>query len=198
MPFLSTRSPSPKRVSWSVTLAVLGGTACALLAACNPSLNWREVRTKEGSLLALFPCKTEASSRKVSLGGQEVEMMLNSCTAVDALFVVGHATVPESSALVASNHWQRAALANISAPVLNQANQTNQASQAIKESPLPVAGVAGTPVLLTAQGKRADGSAVQFSGLWFTRGSQVFHAAIYADKINAEMSEPFFNGLKLR
>jgi hypothetical protein len=177
---------------------VLGAAACALLTACNPSLNWREVRSKEGSLLALLPCKAEPSSRKVSLGGQEVEMALNSCTAADALFVVGQATVPEAGALVALNHWQRAALANISAPLSNQADKANQASQAVKESPLPVAGVAGTPVLLSTQGKRADGSALQFSGLWFTRGGQVFHAAIYAGKINAEMSEPFFNGLKLR
>ena len=189
MSFSPISSTSPAHLSRCVGRWLFGGAVCALVAACNPSLNWREVRAKEAPLLALLPCKAEASSRKVSLGGQEVDMALNSCTAADALFVVGQASVPPANAQVALKHWQRAALANISVVL---------AGQAIKESPLPVTGVAGTPVLLTTAGKRANGSAVQFTGLWFTRGGQVFHAAIYADRISAEMSEPFFSGLKLQ
>jgi hypothetical protein len=34
--------------------------------------------------------------------------------------------------------------------------------------------------------------------LWFTRGAQVFHAAIYAERMSPEMSEPFFGGLALQ
>jgi hypothetical protein len=189
MHFSSIGSTAPAHLIRAVWQLLLGGVACALLAACNPSLNWREVRAKEGPLLALLPCKAEASSRKVSLGGHEVQMALNSCTAADALFVVGQATVPEASALVALKHWQHAALASIS--VL-------PTSQALKASPLQVAGLADTPFLLTTEGHRANGTGVQFSGLWFLRGGQVFHAAIYADRISAEMSEPFFSGLKLQ
>lgn len=207
MDLLLAGSTSPASLGGFVKRALpcLGVSAltCALLAACNPALNWREVRAKDGSLIALFPCKAQASSRNVSLGGQVVEMTLNSCTADGALFVVGQATVSEAGAPVALTHWQRAALANISEPLANPANPVNKANPTTKESPmngspLKVAGVAGTPVLLSTQGKRADGSEVQFSGLWFSRGDQVFHAAIYADRIDAQMSEPFFNGLKLQ
>ncbi len=170
------------------SLCTLAWVGTVLLTACNPSLNWREVQQKDHSLVALMPCKPVASGRKVNLGGQDVEMNLNSCTAADATFVVGTATVQTADATMALDHWKQAVLANIAAP---------RGNPAAKTVPIHVPGLSAPQMMLTTSGRRPDGSAVQVSGLWFSRESKLFHAAIYADTVTAEMSEPFFNGLKL-
>lgn len=167
------------------TLAWVG---TVLLTACNPSLNWREVQQKDASLLALMPCKPVSASRNVNLGGQDVEMSLNSCDAGDATFVVGTVTLPTADTAVALDHWKQAVLANIAAPRQNPAD---------KVVSINVPGLPAPQSLLTTHGKRSDGSAIQVSGLWFSRESKLFHAAIYADTVSPDMSEPFFNGLKL-
>ncbi len=175
------RSPLATSCTWA-----WAGTV--LLAACNPSLNWREVQQKDHALLALMPCKAVASSRQVNLGGHTVDMNLNSCTAADATFVVGTATVQPADAAVALDHWKQAVLANIFA-----SGQTPVASA----GPISVSGMPALQTLLTSHGKRPDGSAVQISALWFAQGGKLFHAAIYANTVSPDMSEPFFNGLKL-
>jgi hypothetical protein len=49
---------------------------------------------------------------------------------------------------------------------------------------------------VTAAGQRADGSKVQSEAAYFARGSQVVQAVIYADRLAAETTDPFFAGLK--
>ena len=174
-----------------IPLAVVGAL---FLAACNPSLNWREVRQKDGPMLALMPCKPEASSRTVNLGGQEVLMNLNNCNAAGATFLVGTANVQTTDTALARQHWQQAVLANISVPTVNAGAKTRD---------IAIAGVPAVQHVVSVTGKRAGGEAVQFAGLWFAQGTQVFHAAIYAERLGtdalpADMVEPFFNGLKLQ
>lgn len=170
-------------------LFALAGLGVFLLTACNPSLNWREVRQKNSPLLALMPCKPEASSRAVNLGGQDVLMNLNSCDAAGATFVVGTAEMQTTEATVALKHWQQAVLANISVPLANGGAKT---------AGIKISGVPAAQHLLSVNGKRPGGETVQFAGLWFAHGAQVFHAAVYADQLGNDMSEPFFNGLKLQ
>jgi hypothetical protein len=172
-------------------LLALAGLGVILLAACNPSLNWREVRQKDSPLLALMPCKPDASSRNISLGGREVVMHLNSCDAAGASFVVGSADIASSDASVALKHWRQAVLANLSAPLA-------AGNDAAKTAPIQITGVSALQQLVSVNGKRPDGQAVQFAGLWFAHGTQVFHAAIYAAQLGPDMREPFFNGLKLQ
>lgn len=170
-------------------LAALAAAAALWLAACNPSLNWREVRHNDSPLLALMPCKPEPSSRTVRLGGHEVAMNLNSCTTAEATFIVGQATIAAGNERAALDHWKRATLGNISVAL---------EPQSVKESPLKIAGLPEPQVLLNAIGKRGGGPAVQFNGLWFSRPGQLFHAAIYASTVTHDMSEPFFGGLRLQ
>jgi hypothetical protein len=172
----------------TLCLALLAAPAALWLAACNPSLNWREVRQNDSPLVALMPCKPEPSSRTVRLGGHEVAMKLNSCTTDDATFIVGQATVATGNESAALDHWKRAALGNIS---------VTQGPQSVKESALKISGMPDPQVLLNAIGNRGGGPAVQFNGLWFARHGQLFHAAIYASTITQDMSEPFFGGLRL-
>jgi hypothetical protein len=51
---------------------------------------------------------------------------------------------------------------------------------------------------LQAQGTQTDGRAVTAQGIWFVRGPQVFHAVMYASKINADAADSFFTGLRFQ
>ncbi len=186
------RLPARPLFAFNVVLLAAG-----CLAGCNPSLNWREVRIKESPLVALLPCKPEFSSRQVNLGGQTVDIHLSSCSADDASFGIAMTRLAAGSTgeqlATAQNHWRLAALANIG---LSPSN--NQTPPALREAPLRLAGLAAPQTLVSATGKRPGGAAVQFNGVWFQKGTHVFHAVIYADKINNDMAEPFFSGLQIQ
>jgi len=159
-----------------------------LLAACSPSLNWREVRPAGGELKALLPCKPDHGNRRLSLAGQELEISMVGCEAGGALFAVAVAELgSESRAMAVQVQWQANLLGNM------QATSSTNRPFAIKG-----AGTALEPVQLSASGVRPDGSAVMAQGVWFVRGSRLYHAVIYADKLRAEMSEPFFSGLEFQ
>ena len=64
-------------------------------------------------------------------------------------------------------------------------------------APLKLSGAAvPAPVLVKAQGKRADGSAVSGQAAYFAQGSQVFQVVVYAAKLPPEPAETFFSSLK--
>ena len=56
-------------------------------------------------------------------------------------------------------------------------------------------------VRLSASGARADGRPVDAQAVWFARSSAdglwLFHAVVYADKVNRDAADTFFGGLKL-
>lgn len=55
--------------------------AAAALAACAPTLDWRDVRDPQGRWTAQLPCKPVTVTRDVVLGSQTVAMTLLACEA---------------------------------------------------------------------------------------------------------------------
>lgn len=159
-----------------------------LLAACSPSLNWREVPVAGGELKALLPCKPDKASRKQSLAAQELDITMLGCEAGGALYAVSMAELgAPDRALAVQVQWQANLLGNM------QATSSASSSFAIKGAAPQL-----DPVRLTAAGAGPDGRPVQAQGVWFARGAHLYHAVIYAERISAEMSEPFFGGLELQ
>lgn len=72
----------------------------ALLTACTPALDWREVRNEEGGYRALFPAKPVVASREFVLAGQTVTLKLQAATSGSSYFAVGE--IPLSEAQQAS------------------------------------------------------------------------------------------------
>lgn len=172
------------RIFLSSSLAAAG----LLLAACNPTFNWREVRPDHTALSLLLPCKPDKATRSVPLGGQATDLAMLGCETDGATFAVAVATLPDVSQVpVALAGWRMATLANIKAPGVGYAVQ------------FKVPGAAPQPptVLVHAEGRRTDGSAVQSQAVYFAHGRQVFQAVIYADRISPQVSETFFSSLKL-
>jgi len=122
------------------------------------------------------------------LGDQEVELQMTGCESGGALFAVAHVDLGEAGKTAgALAQWQAAMLANMHA-----------ATPQLAPYRLKGAAVQPPPLYLTAQGRRADGRAVMAQGVWFSRGSHLYHAVIYADKVGPDMAEPFFSGFEFQ
>lgn len=161
--------------------------ALLALAACSPTYNWREVRTPEGGLKALLPCKPDQGTRTQNLGTQVVEVQMLGCEAGGALYAIAAASVgAQGQAGTVLSQWQARTLENM-----------RTASPRV--SPFALAGAAQdpAPVSVRALGVGPDGRAVTLQAVWFARGDRVYQAALYAETVREEQSEPFFSGLAL-
>ena len=158
-----------------------------LLQACSPSLNWREVRLGGGELKAVLPCKPDQAQRRQSLAGYEIELAMLGCEAGGALYAISVAELgTPAQAQQVQAQWQTNLLATLQAQgssrqafVIRGANAQPEALQ------------------LQASGRSAEGRALAVQAVWFMRGTRLYHAAVYAERLTAEMSEPFFGGMEL-
>ncbi len=162
---------------------------CLMLAGCNPTLNWREVRVASSALKVLLPCKPDQGSRPVELAGQPVELQMVGCEAGAALFAVSHVELKDSSRMAEIQAgWQTAMLA---------AMAVQEPAGAVQRTAFELKGAAAQPpaVRLQARGRRSDGRAVMAQAVWFSQGAHLYHAVVYADRLGPELTEPFFAGL---
>jgi len=168
--------------------------SCALaallaLAACSPSLNWRQVRPEGTRLNLLLPCKPDKAQKVVPLGGRATPLSMLGCDADGATFAVAVADVGDAAqAAPVLAQWQALTLANMKAAPASLQPLTLKISGA-------AAGLAVSRV--QAQGQRADGAAVSTQAAYFAQGSQLFQVVMYAPTIAPEVAETFFSSLKL-
>ena len=158
-----------------------------LLQACSPSLNWREVRLGGGELKAVLPCKPDQAQRRQSLAGYEIELAMLGCEAGGALYAISVAELgTPAQAQQVQAQWQTNLLATL------QAQGASRQAYAIRG-----ANAQPEALQLQASGRAADGRALTVQAVWFMRGTRLYHAAVYAERLTAEMSEPFFSGMEL-
>lgn len=159
-----------------------------LLFACGATFNWRDVTIGATPLMALFPCKPDATERTVPLAGDAQVLTMRSCDAGGATFAIGHARLSDpTQSPRALAQWRDTVLSGL--------------------GPVPEAVSlqvpAGSPALpqllgLSATRDASGGPAQSLQGLWFARGPDVFAAFVLAPVLVTDMTEPFFSGLRLR
>jgi hypothetical protein len=162
--------------------------AAGMVAACSPTLNWREIRVESTPLTAMMPCKPDKAARQVPMAGRNVSLTALSCEAGGATFAVLFADIGEPARLgEALAQWKKATLGNLRAP-------------AARETPFWPAGALALPQSqqVVAAGQRPDGSKVESHAAYFAQGSRVYQAVIYAAQIGPEATESFFSGLKFQ
>ena len=166
--------------------AILFG--CLLLQGCSPTLNWRDVRLDQTSLLALFPCKPERGARKITLGAQVVTLTILACDASNAKFALAYVNTRDAvhTALVL-DEWKSTTLSNIR-------------TQSSREHAFVIKGAneAPQPGVVRADGQHADGTAVTVQALWFAAGTLLFQAAVYERVARLDVAETYFQGLRLQ
>jgi len=164
--------------------------ALQLAAACSPTFNWREVRADGMPMRALMPCKPDAATRSVPLGGAPTPLHMRSCDAGGLTFTLAWAELGDAPAAAAAlDGWRRAALAAIQA-------DPAQAAEPAAQLPLNVKG-ADRLLGLRASGRDHRGQALQMQALHGSRGPAVFQAAVYGTAPDAAVVQTFFDGVSL-
>ena len=120
------------------------------------------------------------------LGGRPATLAMLGCDAGDATFAVAVADLGDEARVAGVlQQWQSLTLANMKAG-------------APQLMPLKLPGAkAPAPVLVKAQGRRADGTVVSGQAAYFAQGSRVFQVVMYTGKPLPEQAETFFSSLKL-
>lgn len=141
-----------------------------LLAACQPALNWREVRPAGSGAVALFPCKPEVEQRD--------GMGLAHCEAAGRRFALSWADTPDASRAGAALK----AMAQALATKLGQPLPPAQGLQVPGMTPLPESGQF-----------RVGGAHLAV----FAHGGRVYQALMTGDKDDLAAWQSFAAGLSI-
>ena len=175
----------------SALLASLFGALT--LSACSPAQNWRDVTFEGTALKVQLPCKPDRTTRSVPLGVVPVELQVVGCESGAAMVAVMTAALPtgaDASAVMAA--WQKATLDNARV----QPAQETVRKTWHRPGHLPLS----ASLRVQAPGLRANGEPVRMDAVWgaVAEGDRVrlVHAVLYAPKIQPEMANTLFDGIK--
>jgi hypothetical protein len=182
----------PMRIYSSALVASLFGALT--LSACSPAQNWRDVAFEGSALKVQLPCKPDRTNRSVPLGGVPVELQVVGCESGTAMVAVMSAALPagsDASAVMAA--WQKATLDNAR---VTQPLAAGQQQAWHRPGQLHLA----TSLRVQAPGLRANGEPVNMDAVWgaVAEGERVrlLHAVVYDRKIEAELANTLFDGIK--
>jgi hypothetical protein len=89
-----------------------------LLAACNPTYNWRDYSSPDAPYRIMFPAKPATHTRSVDLNGMRVDLTMTAAEVEGVTFAVGTGVAPDAAQAQAAVAAMRAALVrNIGAKV---------------------------------------------------------------------------------
>jgi hypothetical protein len=163
------------------------------LSACSPAQNWRDVSLEGSALKVQLPCKPDRTTRSVPLGGVSVDLQVVGCESGTAMVAVMTALLPAGAdAQAVLLGWQKATLDNA------RVQQPLASGQQVWQRPgqLPLA----ASVRIQAPGLRANGEPVNMDAVWGAVADgdrvRVVHAVVYDRKIQPEMANTVFDGIK--
>ena len=159
----------------------------ALLAACSPSLDWRQVRPEGWGLVAAWPCRPSTQVRQLTLAGSAVEMSLMVCSAGAHSFAIASADMADPARV-------GPALA-----ALGEAARANVRGVVESEHPAAVAGMTPQPAARWWQlrGQLPDGQPVREQVLVFAHGMRVFQATLIGPVADESLRKAFFDAIEL-
>ncbi|RTQ30934.1 hypothetical protein ABL840_35820 [Variovorax sp. NFACC27] len=169
--------------------------AAALLAACSPAFNWREVPIAGAGLVAMLPCKADRATRALPLGSESVQVDMTGCEAGGATFAIAHASAGSPAQAEAWLHaWQAATRSQLGAAQVAESRPSVQRATAV---PAPLQLDA-----LPQPQQQPQGAATQLQVLWFAQSQKdgtvaLYQATVLGHPSSAEASKTFFEGLRL-
>lgn len=185
LPSAASRTPGCTRQRRCLVLTCL--ISATVSGACTPALNWREVRAEGASAVLLFPCKPDASVRRVRLAGLPLEMHMLSCEAQGQVFALGQVQVPPEHA------------PTVLVAALREAASHNVGRPPHSERTLAIAGLASNQPAkrLRWETVRADGSPLALESAFFAQGGWVYQASIVGAVAEGEPVQMFFSNLRV-
>lgn len=184
-------------IGWWRRMGVCGVTVA--MVACSPTHNWRNVRHEGVPLQALMPCKPDQAEREVPLLGPDrppVTLRMLGCDVGRSTFAVATVALPDAAQGLADEAvvglWSRATWASLRQTV--KEGQTAPAGW----TTLPVA-VSGADRAWRWSGPAQDhrGQTLRAEVLWATGHGWAVQAAVYGPPQPAEVTDTFFEGVRL-
>ncbi len=159
----------------------------ALMSACSPALDWRDVQPEGSGWAALFPCQPKRQSRDAALAGAATPMTLHSCSADGLNFAISHADLGEPSRVSPALRQMAAALAS------------NLQAGEVRSAAWELGGMTPNPDArrLWLAGSLPDGTAMQEQAALFVRGTRVYQAAVLGTRVDEAAAGAFFDSLRL-
>jgi hypothetical protein len=154
-----------------LTFALLMAATLSQLAACSPKYNWREVHGKDGSFTVLLPAKPVTATRRINLGGQQVDMTMTAAEVDGVNFAVGYATLADpGSASAALTAMQESMIRNINGKIKVAPNASSGSTPQ-----------QGGAVDIEAVGMH-DGETLLLIGRFAAKGNHVFQAIVLGNE----------------
>lgn len=168
-----------------VATALLVGSA--LLSACSPALDWRQLRPEGWGLGVSLPCRPADLARRVPLAGAPVDLRLLACSADGHTFAMASADMGEPARV------DPALLALGAAAIANVRGRVDA------EQPAAVPGMTPYPGARRWQvsGRLPDGVAVREQVLVFAHGLRVFQATVVGPRADDAMAQTFFDSIEV-
>ncbi len=164
--------------AWGRGVRLAGLCGVVLLAACNPTFNWRQARLADFGLRVLLPCKPQAAQRTVGVGGQAAELHMLSCDTGGVTFAVSALRLPAGVGVdTVLDGWKRASLLSLNVPV--------EQAKAWQPAVSWVGGVTGWQ----AEGVRHDGTSVVAQAVLLSHGAEVYQVAVYGPVTQPVLTE---------
>jgi hypothetical protein len=158
----------------------------ALLAACSPTLDWREVALPDTPLRVELPCRPGRFQREVVVSGTPLKLFMLSCEAGGVTYGVASADVGDPARVQAVLFG----LADAARMSLRQPLGDFVAYE------LPGATPFRGSASARLRGVRPDNSSVEESLHLFARGTRVYQAMAIGPSLTASALGPFESGLR--
>jgi hypothetical protein len=156
------------------------------LAACAPSHDWRQMRSADGVVEALFPCKPTLHERRIGIAGGSVKLSLMACDAGGQTWGLASAELGDPA-----RHGEVLdALAGAAA---------GNVAAAASTAALVVPGATPHPGSrrLRLEGRRPDATPVRMQLALFTHGTRVYQATVLGERVSDELADTFFESLRV-
>ena len=174
-----------RRGSWSCA-------ALAVLSACSPALDWRDVRPAGTAVSLQFPCRPVAQQRSLPLAGPPVDLALLACTAGGQTWALAHADLADPARVAP-------ALTELRTSTLAKLGAAQTAS-----APLPFSVAGATPNTHSVRQRlhaqpaaAADGGGLQMELALFTHGTRVFQASVLGSSVPVDAADTFFASVRI-
>lgn len=159
----------------------------ALLSACAPTLDWRDLRPEGSAMQLQFPCKPTTQRRDVPLAGVRANLALHACTAGGQTWGLAVADLGDPARV------------GTALSELAEAAATNLGASAPVGGVLQVPGATpnGQSRRVRLQGRSPDGTALQMELAVFARGTQVYQASVLGQTLAADAADGFFASMRV-
>jgi hypothetical protein len=186
---LGMRQSLIKTLIFPVLLPILGA---ALLAACNPTYNWRDYSSPDAPFRVMFPDKPSVHKRRIDVGGMQVDMTMTAVDVDGTTFAVGSAEAPDAARAAAAVGAMRTALVrNISATVTKEKSSAAATASGTKSTQT-------TSIDIEAKGTQ-KGAPMKLVGHFEARDKRFYQVIVMGKEksLSPEQTDQFISSFKL-